>query len=101
MRNEKITPLYECLSRDDELQEESNSISNQKKMLEDFAGRVEAIVIKDMSRLGHDFLKVGQVMEILRQRGIRLFAINDGVDSLKGDDDFTPVPQHYERVLHP
>ena len=125
MRNEKITPLYERLSRDDELQGESNSISNQKQMLEDFArrnglpnpthftddgisgtrfdrpgflammeeveaGRVEAIVIKDMSRLGRDYLKVGQVMEILRQRGVRLIAINDGVDSLKGDDDFTP-----------
>ena len=34
MRNEKITPLYERLSRDDELQGESNSISNQKKMLD-------------------------------------------------------------------
>ena len=54
------------------------------------AGRVEAIVIKDMSRLGRDYLKVGQVMEVLRQRGVRLIAINDGVDSLKGDDDFTP-----------
>ena len=54
------------------------------------AGRVEAVVIKDMSRLGRDYLKVGQVMEILRQRGVRLIAINDGVDSLKGDDDFTP-----------
>ena len=53
------------------------------------AGRVEAVVIKDMSRLGRDYLKVGQVMEILRQRGVRLIAINDGVDSLKGDDDFT------------
>ena len=125
MRNEKITPLYERLSRDDELQGESNSISNQKQMLADFArrnglpnpthftddgisgtrfdrpgflammeeveaGRVEAIVIKDMSRLGRDYLKVGQVMEVLRQRGVRLIAINDGVDSLKGDDDFTP-----------
>ena len=125
MRNEKITPLYERLSRDDELQGESNSISHQKQMLEEFArrnnlpnprhftddgvsgtrfdrpgflammeeveaGRVEAIVIKDMSRLGRDYLKVGQVMEILRQHGVRLIAINDGVDSLKGDDDFTP-----------
>ena len=125
MRNEKITPLYERLSRDDELQGESNSISHQKQMLEEFArrnglpnpthftddgvsgtrfdrpgflammeeveaGRVEAIVIKDMSRLGRDYLKVGQVMEVLRQRGVRLIAINDGVDSLKGDDGFTP-----------
>ena len=55
-----------------------------------FGVRVEAIVIKDMSRLGRDYLKVGQVMEVLRQRGVRLIAINDGVDSLKGDDDFTP-----------
>ncbi len=51
------------------------------------AGRVEAIVIKDMNRLGRDYLKVGQVMEVLRQRGVRLIAINDGVDSLKGDDE--------------
>ena len=51
------------------------------------AGRVEAIVIKDMSRLGRDYLKVGQVMEILRQKGVWLIAINDGVDSLNGDDD--------------
>lgn len=35
-------------------------------------------------------------MEILRQRGVRLIAINDGVDSLKGDDDFTPLPQYHE-----
>lgn len=125
MRNEKITPLYERLSRDDDLEGESNSISHQKEMLEDYArkngfpnpthftddgisgtrfdrpgfismmeeveaGRVEAVIIKDMSRLGRDYLKVGQVMEILRQRGVRLIAINDGVDSLKGDDDFTP-----------
>ena len=39
MRNEKITPLYERLSRDDELQGESNSISNQKKMLSSSAAR--------------------------------------------------------------
>ena len=37
-----------------------------------------------------DSLKVGQIMEILRQRGVRLIAINDGVDSARGDDDFTP-----------
>ena len=37
MLKTKITPLYERLSRDDELQGESNSISNQKQMLEDYA----------------------------------------------------------------
>ena len=48
------------------------------------AGNVEAIIVKDMSRLGRDYLKVGQVMEILRQRGVRLIAINDNVDTAKG-----------------
>lgn len=43
------------------------------------AGRVDTIIIKDMSRLGRDYLKVGQVMEILQQRGIRLIAINDSL----------------------
>jgi DNA invertase Pin-like site-specific DNA recombinase len=36
------------------------------------AGRVETIIIKDMSRLGRDYFKVGQIMEILRQKGIPL-----------------------------
>lgn len=43
-----------------------------------------------MSRIGRDYLKVGQIMEILRQKGVRLIAVNDGVDSLRGEDDFTP-----------
>jgi DNA invertase Pin-like site-specific DNA recombinase len=59
-------------------------------MAEVEAGRVDCIVIKDMSRLGRDYLKVGQIMEVLRQKGVRLIAVNDSVDSLKGDDDFTP-----------
>jgi len=54
------------------------------------AGHVEAVIIKDMSRLGRDYLKVGQIMEILRQKGVRLIAVNDGVDSARNDDDFTP-----------
>ena len=53
-------------------------------------GNVEAIITKDMSRMGRDYLKVGQVMEILRQRGVRLIAINDNVDTEKGDNDMTP-----------
>ena len=53
-------------------------------------GNVEAIIVKDMSRMGRDYLKVGQVMELLRQRGVRLIAINDNVDSANGDNDFTP-----------
>ena len=42
------------------------------------AGNVEVLCLKDMSRLGRDYLKVGQIMEILRQHGVRLIAINDG-----------------------
>jgi DNA invertase Pin-like site-specific DNA recombinase len=124
-RTGKITPLYERLSRDDELQGESNSISNQKRLLEEYAkkyglpnpthftddgisgtqfdrpgfvammkeveaGNVECICVKDLSRLGRDYLKVGQIMEILRQKDVRLIAINDNIDSNKGEDDFAP-----------
>lgn len=59
-------------------------------MAEVEAGHVEAIIVKDMSRLGRDYLKVGQIMELLRQKNVRLIALNDGVDSFRGDDDFTP-----------
>ncbi|RKI38330.1 DUF4368 domain-containing protein [bacterium D16-51] len=125
MSQTKITALYERLSHDDELQGESNSISNQKQLLEDYArrnglanirhftddgisgtrfdrpgfqamleqiedGKVETVCIKDMSRLGRDYLQVGIYMETMRKRGVRLIAINDGVDSFSGEDDFTP-----------
>ena len=139
-KNEKITALYERLSRDDfgkddDQQRESNSISNQKAMLEEFAarqgftnivhftddgisgtcfdrpgflammkeveaGNVEYLCIKDMSRMGRDYLKVGQIMEILRQRGVRLIAINDGVDSARGDD-FLRIPMKLSLTSRP
>lgn len=117
--------LYERLSRDDELQGESNSITNQKRLLENYArdhgiinfvhytddgisgtrfdrpgfmammsevnaGHVHTICVKDMSRIGRDYLKVGEVMEMLRKKGVRLVAVNDNVDSENGDDDFIP-----------
>ena len=120
-----ITALYPRLSHEDELQGESNSISNQKRILETYAkqngftnlrwytddgysganfqrpgfqamladieaGKVGTVIVKDMSRVGRDYLKVGQVMELLRQKGVRLIAVNDGVDSFRGEDDFTP-----------
>lgn len=50
---------------------------------------MEAIIVKDMSRLGHGYLKAGQIIEILRVKGVRLIAINDGVDSINSNDDFT------------
>lgn len=124
-QKEKITALYERLSRDDDLMGESNSISTQKQILEDYAkshgfknivhytddgisgtrfdrpgfqemitqverGNVAVVCIKDMSRFGRDYLQVGTYMEVLRKNGVRLIALNDGVDSVNGDDEFTP-----------
>lgn len=121
----RYVALYERLSHDDEQLGESNSISHQKEMLEEYArshgitnyrhftddgisgtrfdrpgfmemmdevnaGRVSMVVAKDMSRYGRDHLKVGQIMEMLRQKGVMLVAVNDGVDTSKGDDDFVP-----------
>ncbi|WP_442345838.1 recombinase family protein [Faecalibacillus intestinalis] len=54
------------------------------------SGKVGTILIKDMSRMGRDYLKVGQYMELLRQKNVRLIAMNENVDSFRKDDDFTP-----------
>ena len=113
----KITALYERLSRDDEQAGESNSIQNQKKYLEEYArqhglrnirhfyddgfaalleeveaGRVETLVVKDLSRFGRNYLQVGYYTEILfPKKGVRFIAINNNVDSATPqDNDFTP-----------
>ena len=125
--NDKITALYCRLSRDDELQGDSNSILNQKAILQKYAadngfgniqyfvddgysgtnferpdwqrlmslvdeGKVGTIIVKDMSRLGRDYLKVGMYTEmIFPNADIRFIAINNGVDSAnQQDSDFTP-----------
>lgn len=127
LNNEKITALYCRLSRDDELQGDSNSIIHQKEMLKKYAeenglknieffvddgysgtnfdrpdwqrlmemvnqDKVASIIVKDMSRLGRDYLKVGYYTEILfPENEIRFIAINSGVDSAnQQDSDFTP-----------
>lgn len=55
------------------------------------AGKVATVIVKDMSRLGRDYLKVGYYTEIFFvERDVRYIAINDGVDSAKGDNNFTP-----------
>lgn len=55
------------------------------------AGKVKTVIAKDMSRMGRDYLKVGYYTEsFFAERDIRYIAINDGVDSDKGDNDFTP-----------
>ena len=53
-------------------------------------GNVEAVLVKDMSRVGRDYLRVGLYMEQFADQNIRLIAVNDGVDTAKGVDDFTP-----------
>jgi DNA invertase Pin-like site-specific DNA recombinase len=61
------------------------------KMMDEIeAGNVSAVLVKDTSRLGRDYLRVGLCMEAMRENGVRLIAINDGLDTAKGEDDFTP-----------
>lgn len=123
---EKIAALYCRLSSDDGRDGESNSIQNQKKLLQKAAkergfkktkfyvddgisgttfnrpgfqdmvkgienGTIGAVMVKDMSRLGRDYLKVGEYTEVMfPSHGIHFIAVNDGVDSEEGDNDFTP-----------
>ena len=123
----KITALYCRLSRDDELSGDSNSIKNQKAILQKYAddngfrntsfyiddgysgttfdrpdfnrmisdierGHVETVIIKDMSRFGRDYLKVGYYTEVIfPEADVRFIAINNGIDSANEEDsDFTP-----------
>lgn len=123
----KITALYCRLSRDDELQGDSNSILNQKSILKKYAddngfrnteffvddgysgtnfdrpdwqrltglideGLIGTIIVKDMSRLGRDYLQVGMYTEmVFPNADIRFIAINNGVDSINGtENDMTP-----------
>ena len=113
----RITALYERLSRDDDLAGDSNSIVNQKKMLEDYAknngytntvhftddgfsggsferpgwkqmlsrienGDIGTVIVKDMSRVGRDYLQVGFYTEVFfREKGVCFIAVSNGVDS--------------------
>jgi site-specific DNA recombinase len=123
----RITALYERLSRDDELAGDSNSIVNQKKMLEDYAksngytdlvhftddgysggnfdrpgwkemlrqiedGSIGTVIVKDMSRVGRDYLQVGFYTEVFfREKGVHFFAISNGVDSdINTSSEFAP-----------
>ena len=130
-----ITALYPRLSHEDELQGESNSISNQKRILKTYAkqngfsnlrwytddgysganfqrpgfqamladieaGKVGTVIVKDMSRLGRNYLQVGMYTEmIFPQKGVRFIAINDGVDSAQGENDFAPLRNIFNEWL--
>ena len=125
--NNKITALYKRLSRDDELNGDSNSIVNQKKMLEKYAkeqgftnlahytddgysgtnfdrpdwkrltadieeGKIGCVIVKDMSRIGRNYLEVCFYTEVLfREKGVRFIAISNGVDSTHSEsNEFAP-----------
>ncbi len=126
-QDEKITALYCRLSRDDEVKGESNSISNQKMILEKYAkdkgfknlkffvddgysgtnferpdwkrlieevenNNVDVLLVKDISRVGRHYLKVGIYTEMLfPEKNVRFIAIGNDIDSdVKKDNDFTP-----------
>ena len=64
------------------------------------AGNVATVIVKDMSRLGRDYLKVGYYTEIFFvERDVRYIAINDGVDIAKGDNDFTPFRNLFNEMF--
>jgi len=125
-----ITSLYCRLSQEDMLQGESNSIRNQRMILQKYAedhgfrnlefyiddgysganfnrpdfkrmmtdieaGKVSTVIVKDQSRLGRDYLQTGMLMEItFPQYDVRFIAINDGVDSINGINDFSGLKNY-------
>ena len=127
VKNDLTTALYCRLSRDDELQGDSNSIKNQKAILQKYAtdngfgniqffvddgysgttfdrpdwqrlsgmideGQIGTLIVKDMSRLGRDYLQVGMLTEmVFPNNDVRFIAVNNGVDSVNGtENDMTP-----------
>ena len=130
-----ITALYCRLSRDDELQGESNSISNQKYILETYArehgflnfrfivddgwsganfdrpgfkeliegvenGEIKTVIVKDLSRLGRNYLQVGMYTEmVFPRKGVRFIAVNDGVDSAQGDNELSALRNFFNEWM--
>ena len=131
--------LYCRLSRDDNMDTESNSISNQKKILQKAAkekgytdtlffvddgitgttmkrpgfqkmiqaienGYISAVFVKDLSRLGRNYIEVGRLTEeFFPAHDVRLVAVSDGVDSDEGENEFTPfkniMNEYYARDI--
>ena len=64
----------------------------QEMLREVEAGRVSTVITKDLSRLGRNYLKTGELIEIIfPEYGVRYIAINDGVDTSRDDNEFTPL----------
>lgn len=128
--------LYCRLSRDDNMDTESNSIQNQKKILQKAAkekgyadtlffvddgitgttmkrpgfqkmitaieaGYISAVFVKDLSRLGRNYIEVGKLTEeFFPEHDVRLIAVSDGVDSDEGDNEFTPFRNIMKNISH-
>ena len=127
LQADKITALYCRLSQEDMQAGESESIQNQKLILQRYAdehfflntrffvddgfsgvsfereglqamlreveaGNVATVITKDLSRLGRNYLKTGELIEIVfPEYEVRYIAINDGVDTAREDNEFTPL----------
>jgi len=62
----------------------------QQMLAEVEAGNVATVICKDLSRLGRDYLKTGELIEItFPENNVRFIALSDGVDSARGDEEFT------------
>ena len=119
--------LYERLSRDDNLEGESYSIGNQKKLLAKVAkekgytnlvhflddgisgvtmdrpgfvemirqleqGKAAAVFVKDLSRLGRNYIEVGRLTEeFFPDHDIRLVAVSDNIDTAEGENELAPI----------
>lgn len=124
---ENIAFLYERISRDDNLEGDSYSVANQKKLLTKVAkemgytnlfhffddgisgvtmnrpgfqemireiekGRAAAVLVKDLSRLGRNYIEVGRLTEdFFPEHNIRLIAVSDGIDTDEGENELAPI----------
>ena len=128
--------LYERLSRDDNLEGESYSIGNQKKLLAKVAkekgytnlvhflddgisgvtmdrpgfvemicqleqGKAAAVFVKDLSRLGRNYIEVGRLTEeFFPNHDIRLVAVSDNIDTAEGENELAPIRNLFKNISH-
>lgn len=128
--------IYPRLSRDDNLEGESYSISNQKKLLTKMAkdmgytnivtfvddgvsgvtmdrpgfnemmrqleeGKASALFVKDLSRLGRNYIEVGRLMEeFFPEHDIRLVAVSDNIDTAEGENELAPIRNLFKNISH-
>ena len=64
-------------------------------------GYIGAVMVKDMSRLGRDYLQVGLYTDqFFPEHGVRFIAVNDGVDSAEGENEFAPFRNIMKNISH-